>query len=1091
MSVLRTILDSLVDDVIRKRGYLYFLKGAVNRLKFSPNKAAAIVEGTLEYSVEINFDDKRYPLQTFCTCAYSETGVCKHIVAVLYKLEEKNFFITVEEFYLGSFRKNELNGDKTKNDLILKKRKEWLEELEKKKEEVKFEEFRDKISSLINQNDKKSPPEKYEIAYAVEPKGYKTILHVIKQKLKNDGDTSTSEILQNTNMNNLPHLSLQEKLIIDRISQSYGEYSIDLISSEDSGASSKGHINDAHLFNEILSFLSEKTVYLSNGYQEPGKRIFIQKDEGTARLLFNEDGENICLSLEFVFKNVKLKSGKEIIPVLDNPLWVLVEDKVFKISNLNYSQFYNFYHNSNTVTVPKVYLEYFEQKLLPQLSKNLPVDSDEYEVVEISSPPVKRIYLFEEGSELKISLKFLYGENELCYDESECAASFFKEKKLIRIVRNKPAEEKALKELKQFHIKEIENGFFAPHGNPINFLFDTLPQIKDYGFEIFGETNLSKYKVNSSVPTFSFTVTSGIDWFEVNAEISFNGTAISFDALSDAIKHKREYVQLNDGSIGIIPEQWINKFRRAFSFAEVVKGHENAEQMHLRFTKLQANAIELLIKEAEAETDESYKKHVEHLNVFENIREQNVPETFQNVLRSYQKSGFNWLYFLKEYNFGGILADDMGLGKTIQVLALLLNEKEKSKKFPNLVVAPTSVVFNWINEAARFSPSLRFLNHTGINRIKEDTLHFDDYDVVITSYQTLLRDIDKFADRTFNYLILDESQKIKNPIAKTSRLIKTLKADHRLCLTGTPVENNLLELWSQMSFLNPGMLGSMKKFEDLFIKPIQKDNDITASEYLKKTIYPFILRRKKEIVASELPDKTEMIHYCEMEPQQQKIYNLWKDSIREEILKEIETNGIKKSGFKVIEGLLRLRQICNHPSLVKENYKGKSGKFEEFKEQLENVLDGSHKVLVFSQFVKMLEIIKRYLDEKNISYEFLTGSTVDRESCVKNFQENESVKIFLISLKAGGFGLNLTAADYVFHYDPWWNPAVETQATDRTHRIGQDKNVFVYKFITKDSVEEKILRLQEKKKELAENIITSEEGILKNITREEINVLFD
>ncbi len=1090
MQVLKAILDDLVEDVIRKRGYLYYLKGAVTGLKSSANKAVGIVEGTSKYSVEIDFDDKRYPVQTFCTCPYSEKGVCKHIVAVLYKLNERSFFSTVDEYYLGSFRKNESEGDNIKNNLVPKNRKEWLQEIEKKKEAAKFEEFKGKITSLINKNDKKSTQVKYGIAYAIQPKGYKTTLHVIRQRLKKDGSVSSPEILHSTSFNNLPDLSLQEKLIIDRISKYYGEFSIDLISSEEFGATSKEHLNDTHLFNEILSFLSEKTVYLSDVYWELGKRIYIHKEEGSARLLFNEDGENICLSLRFNFANLKLKPGKEIIPVLDNPLWVLVDDKVFRISNLNYTQFYSFYHNSNKVTVPKVYLEYFEQNLLPQLSRNLPVDSDKYEIEEISSPPVKRVYLYEEGTDLKLTLKFLYGDHELGYDENESAASFFKEKKLFRIVRDKPEEQKAYMELKQYHVKEIEKGIFIPRSSPINFLFDTLPLIRELGFEIFGEASLHKYKVNSAVPTFTFSVTSGIDWFDVNANISFNGTSISFAALSDAIRHKREYVQLKDGSIGILPQQWINKFRRAFSFGEVIKSHNGEEQPHLRFSWLQANAIDLLIKEAEAETDETYKEHVEQLNSFENIREQIIPEPFQNVLRPYQKSGFDWLYFLKDYNFGGILADDMGLGKTIQVLALLLNEKEKGKAFPDLVVAPTSVVFNWINEAERFSPSLRFLNHTGINRIKEDTLHFEDYDVVITSYQTLLRDFEKFAERNFNYLILDESQKIKNPVAKTSRLIKTLKAEHRLCLTGTPVENNLLELWSQMSFLNPGMLGSMKKFEDAFVKPIQKDNDSTASEYLKRTVYPFILRRKKEVVAFELPEKTEITLYCEMEPQQLKIYNIWKDSIRDEIMKEIDTKGIKKSGFKVIEGLLRLRQICNHPSLVKEGYKSKSGKFEEFKEQIESVLVEDHKVLVFSQFVKMLDIIKNYLDEKNIFYEYLTGNTVDRESCVKNFQENENVKIFLISLKAGGFGLNLTAADYVFHYDPWWNPAVEAQATDRTHRIGQDKNVFVYKFITKDSVEEKILQLQEKKKALVENIIISEEGSLKDLTREEISVLF-
>ncbi|MDP2366042.1 MAG: DEAD/DEAH box helicase, partial [Ignavibacteria bacterium] len=333
-------------------------------------------------------------------------------------------------------------------------------------------------------------------------------------------------------------------------------------------------------------------------------------------------------------------------------------------------------------------------------------------------------------------------------------------------------------------------------------------------------------------------------------------------------------------------------------------------------------------------------------------------------------------------------------------------------------------------------------------------------------------------------------KKIKNPISKSARVARTLKGKYKLCLTGTPVENNLEELWSQFSVINPGMLGTLNKFQDAFVKPIQKYNNNGAAEHLKKIIYPFVLRRTKDIVAKELPKKTEITHFCEMEPEQEKIYNLWRDSIREEILKSISKVGIKKSGFKVIEGLLRLRQICNHPVLVKDNYAKKSGKFQEFIEQTEKVLNEGHKVLVFSQFVKMLEIIRTHLDKNKINYEYLTGSTKDREACVNNFQNNEDIKIFLISLKAGGFGLNLTAADYVFHYDPWWNPAVEMQATDRTHRIGQNKNVFVYKFITKNSVEEKILLLQEKKKKLVENIISSEKSVLKNLSKDDIDVLF-
>jgi len=433
----------------------------------------------------------------------------------------------------------------------------------------------------------------------------------------------------------------------------------------------------------------------------------------------------------------------------------------------------------------------------------------------------------------------------------------------------------------------------------------------------------------------------------------------------------------------------------------------------------------------------------------------------------------------------------MGLGKTIQAISLLLNEKSKKENFTNLIIAPTSVVFNWIDEINKFAPSLSVLNHTGNDRKKDSELHLNKYDVVIMSYGIVLRDYNFLSNFKFHYIILDESQKIKNPISRTGRAIRNLKSNYRLCLTGTPIENNLTELWSQMSFLNPGLFGSYNKFNESFVKGIQKNSDGNALAVLKRSIYPFILRRTKNLVAKELPPKSETIHYCEMEKDQARIYNFWRDSIRYEILKVIETEGIKKSGFKVLEGLLRLRQICNHPILVENSYKKMSGKFEEFKMMLTKVVGEGHKALVFSQFVKMLELMKEHLEKGNIKYEYLTGSTINREERIKNFKESDEIKIFLISLKAGGFGLNLTEADYVFHYDPWWNPAVENQATDRVHRIGQDKQVFVYKFITKNTIEEKILHLQEKKKKLVEEIISTDSGLLKNLTKEDINMLFE
>ncbi|MFA6979303.1 MAG: SNF2-related protein [Ignavibacteriaceae bacterium] len=1109
MKKLRELLDELVDDTIRKRGYLYFIRGAVSQINYSSLKVTASVKGTMSYAVEIDFDTKKIPVHLLCSCPYNETAICKHIVATLYKLNELRYFqITNSNFDDDDFDQDEyfesefadirvmnqvkyydpkifpqITG-KDGETLLPKSREQWLEEIKKKKAEVQFNTFKYNIAGLIGDKPVVSSNTNYKIAYALEPQKFRIVLRVVRQKIKNDGTFSSPEIIYGSKLGTLPEMPFHERLIIDHLSKHYSEYSVDLISIDYPGERLKEHLKETKLFSEIILFLAEREVYLSEGYRKIGRKIYVQKDFGSAELLIDEAGDDLSLKLQFYFKGEKIKIGTQIIPVLDDPLWVLADDNIFRVPNLTYKQLYYFINNNSEVLIPKNYLLYFEENLLPQLAKNLPVNSTQYEKIEIASAPKKRIYLEEAEANLKIILKYAYDAREVNYSETELVTSFLKEKTIVRIIRNKDLEEQARSEIKTFYIKEIEKGIFTPRKNPIDFLFGALPLLKEMGFEIFGEANLSKFKVNISKPNFSFAVSSGIDWFDVTANVSYNGAPVSFHALIDAIKHQKEYIQLEDGSVGLLPQQWINKFKRAFLFGE-------AGKEEIRFSKSQANALDMLLKEAdETKTDEAFKEHLEKLNSFEKIKKQIVPVSFRKVLRPYQKSGFDWFYFLKEFRFGGILADDMGLGKTIQVLALLLNEKKDSKKLPDLVVAPTSVVFNWLSEAEKFSPKLKILNHTGNTRIKDAALHFDEYDIVITSYPILLRDISLFTGRNFNYIILDESQKIKNPTAKTAKVVRELKGEQRLCLTGTPVENNLNELWSQISFLNPGMLGSLTKFQEAFTKPIQKGNDDSAAESLRKTIYPFILRRTKDVVAKELPPKTEIIHYCEMEPQQEKIYNLWRDAVREEIIKEIEKNGIKKSGFKVLEGLLRLRQICNHPTLVKESYKSSSGKFEEFKEQLGKVLEENHKVLVFSQFVKMLDIIKTYLDKEKIAYEYLTGNTRDRESCVKNFQENDKVKVFLISIKAGGFGLNLTAADYVFHYDPWWNPAVEAQATDRTHRIGQKKNVFVYKFITKNSVEEKILLLQDKKKKLVENIISSETGMLKNLTKDDINILF-
>jgi SNF2 family DNA or RNA helicase len=485
---------------------------------------------------------------------------------------------------------------------------------------------------------------------------------------------------------------------------------------------------------------------------------------------------------------------------------------------------------------------------------------------------------------------------------------------------------------------------------------------------------------------------------------------------------------------------------------------------------------------------------------------------------------------MSEQHFGACLADDMGLGKTIQVLTYLQYRKETCEPIPisghiavqeaaiqaqlnlfnhgqtekieetavqethscSLVVVPTSLIYNWVSEAKKYS-NLKVYVHTGFNRTRSIKEVCKLYDIIVSSYGTVRNDIDLFSKIEFNAIVLDESQAIKNPSSQTASSVNQLRARHKIVMTGTPVENSITDLWSQINFLNPGILGHFNYFSKKFVSSIEKEGNEEDTKSLKNIVRPFILRRTKEQVASDLPSKTEKIVYCEMSEEQKQKYESIKSLFRNELLTSIQENGFKRSNLMILNGLIKLRQIANHPVLAESDYLGVSGKFEEITNSLQKVVESGHKVLVFSQFVQHLALIKTYLDGKGLPYYYIAGNipAMERKKLVDKFQTGNEAAIFLISLKAGGTGLNLTAADYVFLLDPWWNPAVERQAMDRTHRIGQDKPVFVYKFITKDTIEEKIINLQEKKQKVSDDILDTEVHFVNNLEEDTLNVLLD
>ncbi|WP_375433981.1 DEAD/DEAH box helicase [uncultured Hymenobacter sp.] len=602
--------------------------------------------------------------------------------------------------------------------------------------------------------------------------------------------------------------------------------------------------------------------------------------------------------------------------------------------------------------------------------------------------------------------------------------------------------------------------------------------------EILGFNQLRKNDLNPNRARISVRVTGETNWFDTQLRVRFGKQKASLKQLHQAIRNKSHYVRLDDGTRGILPQEWVEKFTHYFAAGHVV-------EEKIRTPSINFSAIEELYDPAAlaAEAQTKLAAYQEAAADFTGIAPVAVPPNLQATLRDYQRQGLNWLNFLDTFGFGGCLADDMGLGKTLQVLTFILLQRAKGYTAANLVVVPTSLVFNWQAEVQKFAPSLRVhvLHGSARNLI---TQNFNAFDIVLTTYNTVVSDIRQLKEYCFNYVFLDESQAIKNPDSQRYKAACLLQARNRVVLTGTPVENNTFDLYGQLSFACPGLLGSKQHFNDIFGSPIDKFKDDKKARALQRKISPFVLRRTKAQVARELPAKTEMVLYCEMGAEQRRVYEACKKEYHD-LLMGIQQETPRKSNMHILQGLTKLRQICNSPALLpdQESYGQQSAKLDALLEEIRNKAP-QHKILVFSQFVTMLDLVKQELETHNIPFEYLTGQTKNRAATVANFQLNETVRVFLVSLKAGGTGLNLTEADYVYLVDPWWNPAVENQAIDRSHRIGQDKKVVAVRLICPDTIEEKIMQMQAAKRELADGLVKTDTGFIKTLTQQELLDLF-
>ncbi|HLC16507.1 MAG TPA: DEAD/DEAH box helicase [Thermodesulfovibrionia bacterium] len=613
-----------------------------------------------------------------------------------------------------------------------------------------------------------------------------------------------------------------------------------------------------------------------------------------------------------------------------------------------------------------------------------------------------------------------------------------------------------------------DNLFIVEKALAKEFIYQELPHLITR-YTLLGAEKLKAFKVRAVTPKLRLALSHGIDFLEGDATLEIEGQVLSlFDALNQY--KKNAYIQLNDGTHAIIDKNYIDKLKRLFK--------KQKEKVMVSFFDLPI--VEELIDEKIAK--ETFAASREIFLGFNTLSEAEIPyPELRAELRGYQRLGYKWIHYLHSHKLGGCLADDMGLGKTIQAIAILTSVYPQEKQ-PSLIVMPKSLLFNWESEVKKFSPELTFYTYHGPNRSIDEALTKN---LIFTTYATVRIDIKRFQEEMFHYIILDESQNIKNPNSQVSKAAMLLKSAHRLALSGTPIENNLGELYALFRFLNPSMFGSVDEFNRNYGTPVQKDDDKEALHELKKKIYPFILRRLKKDVLRDLPDKIEQILYVDMTDEQQVFYEQRRKYYYDSVRSQIAQQGIGKSQFIILQALSELRQIASIPEFRSDG-QIVSPKREVLMERITDLVANNHKILVFANFLNALDNISEELDTLGIDYLVMTGATRERKELVEKFQNDEAYKVFLMTLKTGGLGINLTAADYIFIYDPWWNRAAENQAIDRTHRIGQDKTVFSYKLITRGTIEEKILELQKLKSELFDSLITSDGASIKSLDEKDV-----
>ncbi len=797
-----------------------------------------------------------------------------------------------------------------------------------------------------------------------------------------------------------------------------------------------------------------------------------------------ETGIDYAFALKDEAKTI-IPKEHDILILLNDPSWIILDQSLYRIEGLNANKLKPFF-SKETISIKQKTIKTYMNKVIIPIIKNVDVTANGFEILihsKITGYRLETVYDFVQKYYVA-KVVFAYGESHFDYHankytDSSVALHNENEITITQTQRDHDAEKEIIHLLVSKGLRTNANLLLETQNNEdpfaiVNWLKTCINALKKEGFNI--KTPLLNDK-NASTAMHSIALTNELkgDWFDIRGTVKIGEREIAFSEFIDYIKRRDRLFPLDGNQVFIIPGEWLKRYQNLAEFAEI---HSKSIRINKSNYTLLENVVEVQNKMLSKTQEVAY-----------------TPSSkLKATLRPYQHEGVSWLINHYHNGLGACLADDMGLGKTLQTIAVLAYAKDElipekdgakcvqfdlfssplqAKTFLKaLTVLPASLIFNWANEIRKFAPYLTILNYTGPKR-KENAPNLAGYDIILTTYSTLHRDIERLKKFSFNYLIIDESQQIKNKESKIFKSINSICAGHKLSLSGTPIENSLSDLWSQMQFINPGMLGSFSFFKEKYKNPIEKNQDEDRVAELKSLIDPFILRRTKEQVAQDLPELSEQILYAELLPDQHKLYQSLKSAARNDLL------GIdlgKQNKIHIINMLMKLRQVANHPKLIDENTLKPSGKFYDVTAYLSTLIKARKKVLIFSSFVSHLTIYENWCDKENINYVSLTGQTktTDREAIIKRFQNNDSISLFFISLKAGGTGLNLTAASYVVLLDPWWNPFAERQAIARAHRIGQKSKVMVSRFITRDTIEEKIIKLQEQKQLLSDTIIDVE-----------------